>query len=178
MRIANAFCLLAVTLVIASIPAASANAQVFPLWGGGDGVYFPNAEGTGGDYNGNGISTVLWLFKYDGKTQITGADESGLNLTWQNPGNGEGAPVEQFHTCRTYFGRLVLRVSGTTELMPIDANGNFTAVWKGRFEVVRGTGLFCRARGFANVVAENPPFNITDAEWPFTWYWYGRIRLW
>lgn len=176
MRLAKLFFLVGLLSAVALSQTQTAHAQKIPLWGVGNGTYRPNAEGTGGVYDGLGISTVLWVFDFDGSVQITGADDSGLNLTWQNQNNG--TPDEQFHVCRTRFGQLKMRITGTTQLNPLDSLGNFTAVWNGRFEIVGGTGLFRRASGYADVVAENPPFFINDPEWPFTWHWNGRIRLW
>ena len=156
---------------------SSAEAQYWPVRGFGNGVYTPNAAGTGGDYEGTGLSTVLGFSRFVGTVEITGVDPNNSNiLYWQN--RGQGTADEEFQINRTFFGNLKSRVSGQVTLIPMDPAGTtFTAVWTGQFEFVGGTGFYRNASGFADVVAVNLPFQLTDPEWDFLWSWEGKMRL-
>jgi hypothetical protein len=157
----------AASCVVLSADATRADEKI-QLDGKGTGVYIPAT----GYYYGPGEEKTLGPLIFNGtiETEPTGP----LTFSFQNL--GRGTSDETLHEAIYEDGSSVsVRFQGTAELIPID-NGNFTAVWLGVMEIVRGTGKMRGAKGKLDVVAENKPFKLTDPFWEFEWIWSGEIK--
>ena len=165
------FCLFVITvgLLIGPATATQADHRVVAS-AAGTGIFCPDT----GYFFGDGEGTPLGKTYYNGRVELVPTGE--LTFDFQNQGRGTDQEVLQ-----ESFGAdgsvLYFRFGGTVTLMPLDELGNFTAVWMGKWEIVRGTGRMHRAKGTLDVTAINDPFNIADPKWTFSWSWDGIVKV-
>jgi hypothetical protein len=139
----------------------------------GTGVYCP----TTGYMFGSGDGTPFGKSIYSGYIETDDPDPSTpLTLTFQNAGRGTKNEILQ-ETIAEDGSTLSFRFHGDVEIIPLDALGNFTALWEGEWEIVRGTGRMRNAKGTLDVVAVNNPFTFEDPHWSFGWSWSGIMKI-
>lgn len=149
---------------------AAVHAQIVPF----------EAQGKDATYNqpfipdaGDGSTFAIGRATHMGKIVGTGvALPTGDGSTWSTVGN---------YTLKSKNGDCIyMNGGGTIELIPVNGNGVFYAVWIGKFNVVGGTGRFANVGpGTAqlDVVAINEPFTFAQPVWEYSWSVSGNINL-